>query len=113
MISVSNWDKKRVSFSENNLKSLISYFKLVIRSIPIPKANPEYFLLSIPQFSKTLGSTIPQPKISTQPEPLHKLHPAPLQIVHEIYISAEGSVNGKYEGRKRTFVPSPYNSCTK
>src|SRR5690606_3031927 len=113
MISVSNWDKKRVSFSENKRKSLISYFKLVIRSIPIPKAKPEYFLLSIPQFSNTFGSTIPQPKISTHPEPLHKLQPAPLQIEQEISISAEGSVNGKYDGRKRTLVPSPYNSCTK
>src|SRR5690606_19118555 len=93
--SVSNCDKKRTSFSENRRRSLISYFRLVIRSIPMPKAKPEYFLLSMPQFSNTLGSTMPQPTISTQPDPLHRLHPAPLQIVQEISISAEGSVNGK------------------
>src|SRR5690606_7412216 len=113
MISVSNCAKNRVSFSENKRKSLISYLRLVIRSIPIPKANPEYFLLSIPQFSNTLGSTIPHPKISTHPDPLHRLHPSPLQIVQEMSISADGSVKGKYEGRKRTFVPSPKSSCTK
>ena len=30
--------KKRVSFSENNRKSFTRYFKLVMRSIPIPSA---------------------------------------------------------------------------
>ena len=45
----------------------------------MPKANPEYFFESIPQFSKTLGSTIPEPKISNQPD------------FHEISISALGS----------------------
>src|SRR5690606_30705141 len=95
IISVSNCFKKRISFSENNLKSLITYFKFVILSIPIPKAKPLYLLLSIPQFSRTLGSTIPHPKISTQPLPLHMVHPAPLQIEQEISISADGSVNGK------------------
>src|SRR5690606_29917643 len=30
--SLSNWDKKRTSFSENKRRSLISYFRLVIRS---------------------------------------------------------------------------------
>src|SRR5690606_7630099 len=102
-----------MSFSENSRKSLISYLRFVIRSIPIPKANPLYFLLSMPQFSNTLGSTIPHPKISTQPLPLHKVQPAPLQMEQEISISADGSVNGKYEGLKRTLVPSPYSSCTK
>src|SRR5690606_26828249 len=113
MISVSNCAKNRISFSENSRKSLISYLRLVIRSIPIPKAKPLYFLLSIPQLSNTLGSTIPHPKISTHPLPLHIVQPTPLHIEQDISISAEGSVNGKYEGRKRTFVPSPYNSCTK
>src|ERR1700759_1954311 len=113
MISVLNWSRKRTSFSENKRKSRITYFKLAIRSIPIPKAKPVYFLLSMPQFSKTFGSTIPQPKISTQPLYLHMLQPEPLQMVHDTSISADGSVNGKYDGRKRTCVPSPYNSCTK
>src|SRR5690606_22724789 len=95
MISVSNCFKNRISFSENKRRSFISYLRLVIRSIPIPKANPLYFLLSIPQFSNTFGSTIPHPKISTHPLPLHMVQPSPLQIEQEISISAEGSVNGK------------------
>src|ERR1700712_1675663 len=113
MISVLNCFKKRTSFSENKRRSRITYFKLAILSIPMPKAKPVYFLLSMLQFSKTLGSTIPQPKISTHPVYLHMLQPLPLQMVQEISISADGSVNGKYDGRKRAFVPSPYNSCTK
>ena len=36
----------------------------------LPNAKPEYSLESIPQFSSTLGSTIPQPIISNQPVPL-------------------------------------------
>src|SRR3984957_9821158 len=107
MISVLNCSRKRISFSENKRRSRITYFKLAILSIPIPKAKPVNFLLSIPQFSNTLGSTIPQPNISTQPVYLHMLHPEPLQMVHEISISADGSVNGKYDGLKRTLVPSP------
>src|ERR1700753_304116 len=107
MISVSNCPRKRTSFSENKRRSRITYFKLVILSIPIPNSKPVYTLLSMPQFSKTFGSTMPQPKISTQPLYLHILQPAPLQMVHDTSISADGSVNGKYEGRKRTLVPSP------
>src|SRR5271154_961109 len=107
MISDWNCFKKRTSFSENKRRSRITYFKLAILSIPIPKANPVNFLLSMPQFSKTLGSTMPQPKISTQPLYLHMLQPAPLQIVQDTSISADGSVKGKYDGRKRTLVPSP------
>ena len=66
-----------------------------MRSIPIPKAKPEYFFGSMLQFSRTLGSTIPQPMISSHPEYLHTLHPLPLQIVHHTSSAAEGSVNGK------------------
>src|ERR1700744_2885258 len=104
MISVLNWSRKRTSFSENKRKSRITYFKLAILSMPIPNAKPVYFLLSMPQFSNTLGSTMPQPKISTQPVYLHILQPAPLQMVHEISISADGSVNGKYDGPEGTLV---------
>src|SRR5580698_1863430 len=98
MSSVLNCFKKRTSFSENKRRSRITHFKLAIRSIPIPKAKPVYFLLSMPQFSSTLGSTMPQPKISTQPVYLHILQPSPLQIVQEMSISADGSVKGKYDG---------------
>src|SRR5476651_2078910 len=98
MISVLNCFRKRTSFSENKRRSRITYFKLAILSIPIPKAKPVNFAGSIPQFSKTFGSTIPQPKISTQPVYLHILQPDPRQMVQEISISADGSVNGKYDG---------------
>src|ERR1700712_3609359 len=94
MISAWNCFRKRTSFSENKRKSRITYFKLAILSMPIPKAKPVYFLLSILQFSKTLGSTMPQPNISTQPLYLHMEQPDPPQMVQDISISAEGSVKG-------------------
>ena len=66
-----------------------------MRSIPRPNANPEYFEESISQFSRTLGFTTPHPRISNHLSP------------NRTSTSAEGSVNGKYEGRKRNFVSSP------
>ena len=81
--------------------------------MPIPKAKPVYSCESIPHCSNTLGSTMPEPAISTQPEYLQTLQPFPLQIKQVISISAEGSVNGKYEGRYRTFVSCPNISLAK
>ena len=51
---------------------------------------------------------MPHPRISSQPEFLHTPHPLPPQTKHSISISAEGSVNGKYEARKRVraFCPN-------
>ena len=66
-----------------------------MRSMPMPKANPEYFFESIPLVSSTLGSTMPQPMISSQPVPLQTGHPFPPQRLHETSTSAEGSVKGK------------------
>ena len=74
---------------------------MVMRSMPMPKAKPEYFSGSMLQFFSTSGSTMPEPPISTQPLYLQILQPAPLQIRHEISISALGSVNGKNDGRNR------------
>ena len=71
--------------------------------MPIPKANPEYFDGLIPQFFRTVGSIIPQPKISRKPVFLHTLHPPPEQMLQLTSTSAEGSVKGKYEGRSRIF----------
>src|SRR5574344_756777 len=88
------------------------YFNIANRSTPIPKAYPEYFLLSILQRSKTLLSTIPQPITSSHPVYLQRLHPFPLQL-HDTSISAEGSVKGKKEGRKRIRVCSPNISLAK
>src|SRR5210317_1325981 len=86
---------------------------MVMRSIPIPKAKPVYFLLSILQSSSTFGSTIPQPNISSQPVYLQTLQPLPPQIVQLTSISALGSVKGKYDGRNLIFVSAPNNSFAK
>lgn len=58
------------------------------------ESHPD-ILLSIPLASRTFGSTIPHPKISTQPVCLQKGQPFPPQILQLISISALGSVNGK------------------
>src|SRR5574344_152355 len=86
---------------------------MAIRSMPIPNANPVYIVGSMLQFFKTLGSTIPQPRISSHPVPLQTGQPLPPHIEHEISISAEGSVKGKYEGRKRICVSFPNISLAK
>src|SRR5213075_631265 len=70
----------------------------------MPHANPVYFSLSTLQLSSTAGCTIPEPRISIQPVCLQAAHPDPPQIWHCTSISAEGSVNGKYDGRNLTLV---------
>jgi hypothetical protein len=45
-----------------------SYFSCATRSIPQPKAKPLHSRGSSPTFSKTRGSTMPEPPISSQPE---------------------------------------------
>src|SRR5690606_23689384 len=84
-----------------------------MRSIPIPNAKPVYTSGSMPDASNTFGSTIPQPKISSHPVYLQTLQPFELQIVHETSTSALGSVNGKYEGRRRIFAFSPKSDFAK
>ena len=64
--------------------SFISNLSIAILSTPKPNARPLYFDESIPQFSRTIGFTIPQPSISIHSPSLDK-----------ISTSAEGSVNGK------------------
>src|SRR5262249_9118876 len=81
--------------------------------IPTPKAKPEYFSGSILTPESTLGFTMPAPRSSIQPRPLHVGHPAPLQTQHETSICAEGSVNGKKDGRKRVFTFGAKRSCAK
>src|SRR6266478_4348217 len=92
------------------------YFNKAIRSAPMPKANPETLFGSYPLFftnSNTLGSTIPQPRISIHPVCLQERHgsdprfPLPPQMKHEISISALGSVKGKNDGRKLVFTLDP------
>jgi hypothetical protein len=51
--------------------------------------------------------------ISIQPVRLQAAQPEPSQMKQLTSTSAEGSVNGKYEGRKRVRVEGPKNRCTK
>ena len=50
---------------------------------------------------------MPAPPISIQPVPLHVRQPAPPQNTQVKSISADGSVNGKNDGRSRTPIFSP------
>ena len=100
-----NCFKKRTSFSVNKRRSLIWFLSMAIRSMPIPKAKPVYLVESMPQFSRTFGSTMPAPPISTQPLYLQTLQPLPPQIRQEMSISALGSVNGKNEGGIEPWFP--------
>ena len=77
--------------------SVTPYFNIAILSIPNPKAIPLYLFESILQFSRTFGFTIPHPKISNH-----------FVSSNRTSTSAEGSVNGKYEGRNltSTFLPN-------
>ena len=61
----------------------------------------------------TFGCTTPQPATSTQPVFLHTRQPEPPQETQEMSTSAEGSVNGKYDGRRRIFTSFSNSSCMK
>src|SRR5262249_32270244 len=85
-----------------------------VRSIPMPNANPVYRSGSMPQATSTRGLTIPQPPHSIQPSDLQVRHgrsglptEAPRQAKHWMSNSADGSVNGKYDGRHRVASPAP------
>src|SRR6266571_4400544 len=59
------------------------------------------------QFSSTAGCTIPEPRISIHPVCLHVGHPAPWHTEQLTCMSADGSVNGKYDGENRVAVCGP------
>ena len=63
--------------------------------------------------SKTAGCTIPEPMISIQPVRLQAEQPDPSQMKQLTSTSAEGSVNGKYDGRNRVRVVGPKKRDTK
>ena len=65
----------------------------------MPKAKPVYFSGSMPQLMRTLGSTMPQPRISIQPLCLQKLQPLPPHTWQLTSTSQLGSVKGKKCGR--------------
>ena len=80
---------------------------MAMRSSPMPKAKPEYFWLSMPHISSTLGFTMPQPSTSTQPVSLQMRQPLPWQAEQVRSTSALGSVKGKKLGRKRVETSLP------
>ena len=55
----------------------------------------------MPTLRSTVGCTTPAPETSSQPVCLQTRQPAPLQNTHSMSTSADGSVNGKYDGRSR------------
>src|SRR5207245_11003452 len=99
-----NCARKRTSLSNSSRMSGMRWRGIAIRSGPMPQAKPVYRSLSTPQFSRTAGCTIPEPRISIQPVCLHVGQPVPPQLWHCTSISAEGSVEGKNDGRNRTRV---------
>ena len=66
--------------------------------MPKPNARPLCLVESILQFSKTTGFTNPHPRISSQ-----------LPSFDKMSTSAEGSVNGKYEGLNLNSTSLPNN----
>src|SRR6266516_4056446 len=106
-----NRARTRTSLSKKSRISGIPWRVIAMRSGPMPQAKPVYLSLSTPQFSSTAGCTIPEPRISIQPVCLHVGQPAPAppQIWHCTSISADGSVNGKNDGRNRTRVSAVKN----
>ena len=69
-----------------------------VRSIPIPKAKPEYSSGSIPAARRTFGFTMPQPP--------HSIHCGPpLAFGCHKSSSAEGSVNGRSSGAGESWRP--------
>ena len=73
---------------------------MAILSIPRPNAKPEYLFGSILQLLRTLGLTMPHPKISNHLSP------------NKTSTSADGSVNGKKEGLNLNFASSPKKTKT-
>ena len=73
--------------------------------MPKPKAKPCHSSGSRPQLRSTFGCTIPQPTTSSQSEPWPILIWPP-ERSHCTSISADGSVKGKWWGRKRVVTPA-------
>ena len=61
----------------------------------------------MPTATNTAGSTMPHPPSSIQPVCEQVRHPSPRHRVHVISNSADGSVKGKYAGRRRDCMPAP------
>ena len=61
----------------------------------------------MPTAVNTLGCTMPQPPSSSQPDLEQVRQPEPSQIGQVMSNSADGSVNGKYDGRSREWIARP------
>src|SRR6266851_1364702 len=109
--------------------------------MPKPNAKPEYSSGSMPTAANTFGSTMPHPPSSIHPDPEQvrqfagafgapsgaptpgssgawgpdptPSRPLPPQIGHVTSNSADGSVNGKNEGRNLECIPAPKNAVVK
>jgi len=102
-----------MSFSMKERMSGISWRIWANRSIPKPKAKPDQILESILTAANTAGSTMPQPPSSIHPLCEHVRQPSPRHSVQVISYSADGSVKGKYAGRKRDWMPAPKYASVK
>ena len=87
---------RRVYSRATSIPKVMNGLGLAILSTPRPKAKPLKLLESILQFSRTIGLTMPHPKISSH-----------LLSLESISTSADGSVNGKYEGLNLNFTSLP------
>src|SRR5579863_8116989 len=95
-----NWLRNFILLEWKRRISLMPYLIIAMRSIPMPKANPEYIVGSMPLERNTLGCTMPVPSSSIQRVCLHTEHPV-VQKGHEASISNPGSTKGKNPGRTR------------
>src|SRR6478735_7702473 len=102
-----NFCKNRRSFPANARTSSTPWRIMTMRSIPKPKANPEYLSASYPTASRTLRWTMPAPPISNQPECLQTRHPVPSQMAQSTAKSTPGSTNGKKSQRKQILRRGP------
>ena len=74
--------------------SVIPHFIITSRSSPMPNANPEYMVGSMPHARRVFGCTIPAPSASIHPRYLHVWQPVPPQNRHRMSMPAPGYTCG-------------------
>ena len=99
-----NCSRKRTSLVYSSRMSSTPWRISARRSMPKPKAKPDHSSGSSPRRANTLGCTMPQPPSSSQPVWPQVRQPAPSQKMQLMSYSADGSVNGKYDGRRREWI---------
>src|SRR4030095_11095129 len=103
---------QRRSPSKKARKSSMPYFSIASRSTPVPKAKPCHSSGSSPQPPSPRGWPIPLPSTSIQPS-LPPTTRRPLSMDQPASTSAEGSVNGKKDGRQRRGTSASYKKAFK